>query len=405
MTHTDPQPGATAPAVPTPPVLRDRRGVALLTALVGVVVVTAMIVGGFFASTQEFRSARNQLVEQRSFAVAEYGLNYEISDWDRRRNLNPPEPGAMAIGSSIVKRRYVAGDDTAFVTISRLTPTTFWVVSEGKAQMGNNALESRRRTSAYVRLAYPTMDIQAAVTAAGNISVNGASTVTGVNADPAGWTSCAGFSGGELHAVRVPPGATVNAKSTSFPGTLDVSYDAAAADSNTYVRYGTETWNSLVANADIKLPGGTVGSDILPAGDATTCTYGNYNWGEPRRVAAGSETIVPGCFNHFPITYIDGDVTLNGHGRGQGILLVNGDLRINGTMDFFGIVIVRDDIEKGNGTANIHGAVFSRNATVGDASTWSGTQNVYYSRCAVENALRGSAILTRVTERHWTQLH
>lgn len=401
MTHTDP---AAPPAV-APARRRDRRGVALLTALLGVVVVTAMIVGGFFASTQEFRAARNQLVEQRSFAVAEYGLNYEISDWDRGRNLNPPAPGAMAIGSSIVKRRYVAGDDTAFVTITRLTPTTFWVVSEGKAQMGNDALESRRRTSAYVRLAYPTMNIQAAVTAAGDIKVTGASTVNGINTDPPEWMSCSGYSGGELHAVRVPPGATVDRKAGSFPGTKDVLEDAAAADSNTYVRYGTETWTTLVANADIKLPGGTLGTDILPVGDAATCTPGNLNWGEPRRTAVGSETIVPGCYNHFPIIYSAGDLTLNGKGRGQGILLVNGDLRLNGTFDFFGIVIVRDDIEKGNGTATIHGAVFSRNAAVGDESVWAGTQDVMYSRCAIENALRGSAILTRVKERHWTQLH
>jgi len=398
-------PHPTPPVAPAPARRRDRRGVALLTALLGVVIVTAMIVGGFFASTQEFRAARNQLVEQRSFAVAEYGLNYEISDWDRGRNLNPPAPGAMAIGSSVVKSRYVAGDDTAFVTISRLTPTTFWVVSEGKSQMGNGALESRRRTSAYVRLAYPDMDVQAAVTAAGDIDVTGASRITGVDTPPPGWSSCGGFPATELHAVRVPPGATVDHKANSFPGTKDIRYDAAAADSNTYVRYGTETWKTLVANADIKLSGGVMGSDILPTQTAGSCTPSNTNWGEPRRTPQGGETIVPECYNHFAIIYADVDLQLNCKGRGQGILLVNGDLRLNGKFDFFGIVIARDDIEKGTGTASIHGAVFSRDANVGDDSFWAGTQDVYYSRCAIENALRGSAILTRVAERHWTQLH
>ena len=70
--------------------LRARRGVALITALLGVVVITILVAGGFFASTQEFRGGRNQLVEQRSFAVAEYGLNAEISNWDSGRNLVPP---------------------------------------------------------------------------------------------------------------------------------------------------------------------------------------------------------------------------------------------------------------------------------------------------------------------------
>ena len=114
---------------------------------------------------------------------------------------------------------------------------------------------------------------------------------------------------------------------------------------------------------------------------------------------------MPSCYNHFPIIYADGNLTLNGKGRGQGILLVNGDLTINGNFDFYGIVIVRDDIEKGVGTAKIYGAAFSRDATVGDDSFWAGTQDVNFSRCAVENALRGSAVLTRVKERHWTQLY
>ena len=389
----------------SPARLRARPGVALLTALLGVVVITVMIVGGFFATTQEFRGSRNQLVEQRSFAVAEYGLNYEVSSWDRARNLNPPAPGAMAIGSAVAWRRYVSGDDTAFVTISRLTPTTFWVVSEGRAQMGNGALESRRRTSAFVRLAYPTLDASAAITAAGNIDVRGASTITGVNTDPSGWASCTEWSGGEEHAVRVPPGATVDYAESNLPGTLDVEYDAAAADSNTYVRYGSETWNSLTANADIRLSGGTFNSNIIPTGTATTCTASTTNWGEPHRVATGSEVIVPGCYSHFPIIYSASSLRINGNGRGQGILLVNGDLEIDGDFQFYGIVIVRDDIERGAGTAAIHGAVFSRNATVGDASLWAGTQDVHFSKCAVENALRASAILTRVRERHWTQLH
>ncbi|HEU4631934.1 MAG TPA: pilus assembly PilX N-terminal domain-containing protein [Gemmatimonadaceae bacterium] len=385
------------------PRLRARRGVALLTALLGVVVITILVTGGLFASTQEFRSGRNQLVEQRAFAVAEYGLNAEISNWDRSRNLPPPT--GMAIGAADARKRYVSGRDTAFVTITRLTPTTYWVVSEGRAQIGVASVESRRRTSAYVRLAYPSVDASAAVTAAGDIDIRGASTITGVNTDPGGWGSCSDWSGGELAALRVPPGATVDYNASNLPGTIDVEEDAAAADSNTYVRYGTENWNSLVANAEIQLPGGTLGSNILPVGTATSCTASPTNWGEPLRAPSGGATPVAGCYNRFPIIYSAGNLTINANGRGQGILLVNGDLKINGNFDFYGIIIARDDIERGTGTASIHGAVFSRDANVGDNSMWAGTQDIYYSKCAVESALRGSAILTRVAERHWTQLY
>jgi hypothetical protein len=37
-------------------------------------------------------------------------------------------------------------------------------------------------------------------------------------------------------------------------------------------------------------------------------------------------------------------------------------------------------------------------------SIWSGNQSVRYSKCAVESALRGSAILVRARDRSWTQL-
>jgi hypothetical protein len=65
----------------------DRSGVALITALFGVVVLAVMMSGMYFTSNQEFRGTRNALVEQRAFAVAEYGLNSEISNWDRSRNV------------------------------------------------------------------------------------------------------------------------------------------------------------------------------------------------------------------------------------------------------------------------------------------------------------------------------
>jgi hypothetical protein len=63
----------------------------------------------------------------------------------------------------------------------------------------------------------------------------------------------------------------------------------------------------------------------------------------------------------LPIVYISGSATINGNGRGQGILIVDGDLQINGNFDWVGLVLVRDDMNKGNGNASITGAVMARN--------------------------------------------
>lgn len=381
-------------------IARDRRGIALVTAVLGVVVISVLILGGFFTSTQEFRGGRNLLVEQRAFAIAEYGLNNEVSNWDRSRNLLPGG-GGMAVGEIDATRRYVADGDTAFVTVTRLTDNTFWVVSEGRASLGLASMESGRRTNAYVRTAYPSIKPEGAITTAGDIKLTGASQVSGNDTDPPNWGGmCSGIPETDLHAIIAAPGSEVDYKSQNITSDLKVDYQSAAADSNTYIRFGTETWYSLANNADIKFTAAEqhLGTDVLPVGTDTTCAASKTNWGEPHRPG------VVGCQNRFPIIYADGDLHINGKGRGQGILLVNGDFEINGQFEFHGIIIVRDDVLKGNGTAQIFGALYSRNAELGNSSFFAGTQNMNFSSCAVENALRGSAILTRVSERHWTQM-
>ena len=406
--------------------LRPRRGAALLTALVGLVVIALMISGAFFSSTQEFRGGRNQLVEQRAFAVAEYGLNSEVSNWDRARNL----PGGMAVGAIDSSRVYVAAGDTARVRITRLTDKSYWVVSEGMASIGNTALESKRATSAYVRLAYPAIAPRGAITTAGNISIGGSAQVFGTNTSPTGWSQCSSLGGpSQVPALAVGPNATVSLGGngngngnggTSYPGggantVLNTTSGSksfvtgdtvlvrtsAAVDSNTYVRFGTETWNSLVANADVTLSSNVI-NGIAPVGTATTCDRtSTSNWGEPYRSGNG---LVVGCYGYFPIIYVTGSTTINANGRGQGILLVNGDLTMNGNFEWFGMIIVRDDIVTGSGNSKIMGAVYSRNINLSDQSVVNGNPDVIYSSCAVESSLRGSSILVRVKERHWAQL-
>ncbi|HEV8362369.1 MAG TPA: pilus assembly PilX N-terminal domain-containing protein [Gemmatimonadaceae bacterium] len=377
----------------------DRRGAALLIALFFVVILATIVSAAAFVGQLEYRGSRNTLVEQRAFAISEYGLNNEISNWDRGRNL--PNPVGMAIGGFDTTRVYVAAGDSARVSIKRLSDTGFWVVSEGRANIGSQSLESGRQTGAYVRIAYPTITPQGAITSAGDVKLQGASQVNGYEHPPAGWPQCANIPGDTVPAVVVGPGHTVTAGPTNITSTPAVVYDSAAADSNTYVRYGSESWNSLTTNADITIPGGIYGSNILPVGTATTCNRNILtNWGEPNRPGA-----VVGCYGYYPIIYSQSSLKINGNGYGQGILLVNGDLEINGTFDFYGLVVLRDDLVKGNGTANIVGAVFAANLTDVNPLSWlTGTQDVNYSSCAVQSALRGSAILTRVPQRHWSQI-
>lgn len=378
------------------PPKRERKGMALFAAIMAIVVIATLVAGTFFTSMLEYRGGRNQLVEQRAFAVAEFGLNSEIANWDRSRNL----PGGMAVGQIDSNQVYVAQSDTAHVKVTRLTNNTFWVVSEGSANIGSNVLESRRQNNAIVRIAYPSITPGGAITAAGDVKLQGSSQVNGYSTDPTGWTTCSTIPIDTVPAVVVGPTAIVSYTPPNITSSPAVAHDSAAADSNTYVRYGTESWNTLTANADIKLAGGDYNSDVAPVGTVTTCDYSvTTNWGEPWRPGT-----VAGCYTYFPIVYSSSSLHLNGNGRGQGILLVNGDLEINGTFEWYGIIIARDDIKKSNGTAMIQGAVYAANTTLTDPTWMTGNQDVLYSKCAIEMALRGSAILVRVKERGWAQL-
>jgi hypothetical protein len=384
---------------------RARRGAALPLALLLLVVMSVVSAGAFVAARQTFRGGRNAVVEQRAFGVAEFGMNQEVARWDTRRNL-PVSKGGMAIGGVDSTPVYVAAGDSARMRITRLSDMIYWVESVGRASIPNPALTSVRSVGALHRLAYPTITPRGAVTTAGNIRLQGSATVDGRDNVPAQWTAaeCADMRGPDLYAIAAPPGATVQYQAGNITSPLSVLYDPVAGDSNTYVRYGTESWNSLAAAANVKLLGGQYGTDILPSDSSGVClTSSMMNWGEPFR---GGSDYVAACTAYFPIIYVNGDLQLNGKGRGQGILLVNGNLRINGTFDFDGLIVVRDDIDKGNGSATITGAVMARNATFADGGSWiNGNQTVSYSKCAVESALRGSAILVRVRDRSWMQVY
>ncbi len=277
----------------TAPVTRERRGTALLLALFAMVVLLLLSQGAFVASLHEYRAGRNTLVEQRAFAVAEFGINREIAAWPRSRNLPPPT--GLAFGAIDSNSVFVSQGDTARVKVTRLNDNTFWVVSTGRASIGNDALESQRMTHMLVRIAYPSISPGGAIVTAGDITVRGNAFVTGKNTDPAGWTQCAEIAGRDTFAISYAPGVKVSIQKTNSVEN-GTNADPAAADSNTYVRFGTESWNSLVANANVRIAGGTY--QPFPVGNATACTTSQLlNWGEPFR---GGGSIV-GCMDYYPI--------------------------------------------------------------------------------------------------------
>ncbi len=412
------RPSPRSPRPRAPRAARARAGAALPTALLLLVVMTALGGGAFAMSRQSFRGGRNAMVEQRAFAVAEAGLNHQIGTWKQELN-GVAASGGVPVDSTVTAALWVANHDSALVRVTRLDPMLFWVQSFGRASIPNPQLQATRTVGALVRIAYPTINPQGAITTNGDVTVQGnAFRADGTDRVPyansgTGWdpARCAGTTMANTYAIAVPPGAKVDAKPDNLAGALKVLYTPAAADPNTYIAFGTETMNSLIENADKRYDNGNpdathnlAGSGIQPALDPVdgTCrTSLASNWGEPN----GGPGAVKACQSYFPIIYVRGSADIQGNGRGQGILIVDGDLKINGNFTWLGLVLVRDDLDKGNGNATITGAVMARNVDLQGGTVTGGSQTVSYSKCAVESALRGSAILIRVRDRAWTQLY
>ena len=343
----------------------NREGMALAMAMFAIVVIGALIAGAFFASTQDFRIGRNSLVAQRAFTAAEFGLNKTMANWDQTLNIK------FAVGKDTTFNYAVGDGGTASVRTTRINDYTYWFVSEGSAGV-NTPIETRRRTSMVMRLAYPAVKYGGALTLAGGGTIKGSSQVYGTNVNPPGW-DCANYPGRDTTAVAYAPTSTLTVqKSTNTIGSPATYADPNAGTDGTYVKYGDESWTSLVANADIKLNGDP--GTVLPVTDATgKCnTSVPTNWGEPLR----DVTAVTACQTYMPIIYVSTDVHLS-QGRGQGILLVDGSLFVTGSFDWYGLIIVRDQFTKSNGSANIFGAAMARNASI-SATTNDITGNVTF---------------------------
>jgi hypothetical protein len=379
---------------------KRREGFALAIAMVAIVVIGALIAGAFFTSTQEYRIGRNSLMDQRAFAAAEAGVTQPIQGWLKQANLtmangvtNNPDTLQITGGSYAVRR------------MTRLDDYTFWVTSDGYAGPAGT-LASHHKVNAIYRLAYPKFNILGALTVRGQVQVQGSSRVDGHDEVPADWTAsgiCPAASGG-VPGVAAPdttqvcngtcpekknPGNRID----GIPGAK--SQNPVAADTNTYIKFGDQTWNQLTASADITLPAGNY--NVAPTVSGGKCQYSNTsNWGDPQRTTA--------CADYFPIIYVKGDLKIQANSVAQGVLLVDGSVEMAGNFTFNGIIVAKNDIKStGNGN-KITGSAFAGNTYVADNTTISGNSEIQYSSCAVERAGKAAATIVRAKERGFAEI-
>lgn len=379
-------------------VARDRAGIAMATALGGLVIIGVMIAGVFFTSNQELRVGTNTFVQERAFRAAEFGVNAALASWNNAEMLLLPIGGSKGIVYDSSAKGW--RDE---VTITRLNATGFLIESTGTA-FGGIQGTSRRRTGLLVRMSVPSLKTKAALTSRGEIEL-ALAPITGLDTPPIGWTGCPAPVDSAA-AVALPDSGDIEFKKlcpldVCLLGTPKLLETPLAADTATYSAFEDETFASLTAfGPKVYTKSNKPPNLIEPAVTGGVCDKSSgKNWGDPSRSAT------PGpCESYFPIIHAQGAgyrMELKG-GTGQGILLVDGDLEISGSFTFYGPVIVRGNFASKN-SAKVHGAVLAANMNGGE-NQFAGTSTVTFSSCAVEKAFQNAIPPKRVVERAWMEI-
>ena len=375
---------------------RDRAGIAMATALGGLVIIGVMIAGVFFTSNQELRIGTNTFVQERAFRAAEFGLNTSLANW------NNTEMVLLAIGGT----KKISYDSSAkgwrdSVTITRLNATSYLIVSTGTA-LGGIQGEARRRNALLVRLSVPKLDFPAALTVRGASKIAGTPALSGLDTHPTGMT-CSGSltnvaglaSGGGTLTLSGTCSAAAGCALGSPKTSLN---DAEAADTSTYFDFGDENWTSLTKYATKVYDAGQSPSSLGPKynADGTCNTAASNNWGDPTGAGA--------CKDYFPIIHAKGsssDFTLSS-GSGQGILFIEGNLKLSGGFTFNGPIVVRGTVTT-SGTNTVRGALAAANV-FGGTTDMTGTALITYSSCALNKALETNLPPKRVVDRAWMEV-
>ena len=397
---------------------RHRAGFALPVAVLALVVVGVLVTGGFYMAQQETRVGIASQNGSMAFYIAEQGMNEVLANWSASRYAQIPLWQSDTVTGSITQGSYE-------VEIHHLTGLLYFLESEGQITQGGLLAGANRRLGVLARIRTAWINPQAALTTRGQTRVGGTAHVDGNDQHPPTWSECSAYTlENKAGVITDANGTTTEIGGGNITGTPDTLRDPTIGDS-TFLDYGDLEWEDLVelAQADGKNVT-SVGSSLMPLPSLTgsACnTSDPLNWGEPWRSSAEGAGYKAACVDYFPLVYHTGNLTLQGGGRGQGILLVGeieynedgsiagmtGNLDLRGNFAFDGIIITLGTFETQAGQSpRIRGGVLAGNADLARESIIGGSE-VFYSTCAVNEAILNNASLAKarpLTNRGWVDL-
>jgi len=121
-----------------------RRGFALAAALAAIVIIAVIVTGALFASGQESRATRLEILDQKTVQYAERAALLRIGGW------SCPECDSMRVGAVITASSTADSPLESTVYITRLDSALFLVVGEGRVVV-SGATRLSRRVSIVVR--------------------------------------------------------------------------------------------------------------------------------------------------------------------------------------------------------------------------------------------------------------
>jgi hypothetical protein len=308
------------------PRLADERGIALAIAVFALVIIGALVAGTFFAARLEQRTGQNGMYAEQAFEAAEAGMAavMETDAWDNEiyqsYAVNVPQTLTTVTSGSM---RYTP-------TVTHLNDYIYLVEARGERLDAGGRVLAQRLLGTIGRIDPTSIDIQAALTAGGDINIGGSSAVDGADHLPDGWGGVCDPLGDPLAGARTDANVSVYGSASVDGDPPALEGDATVVDSiftNPFEELkavrdkelGTVTWNGMMPVLTTTLP--------PRCNKSITANWGEP-WFDPPMIGVITE-----CQSYFPIIYRNGNLRVQ-DGRGQGILLVEGDFEVRGNFEF-----------------------------------------------------------------------
>jgi len=372
---------------------RRERGFALPATIIALVLLSALIAGALFVSTEELRAGRTDVAGLRARAATEWALERAIAEWDPQRN------NRLAVGASeVVADRTDARGDSVEVSATRVQLRTVWLTARATSHADGRTIPARHTVSGSLRLVAPAIPLRAALTAGGAVTIVGG-TVDGLSTatDTRSAWECGGDEPAGMAGIVVPDSTRVCGETCTgaAPAGVNGAPPIATAPGLTSDSASTGAeWPGTIGRASITLVGGQLSPRPTASGQA--CVRDDaLNWGDP----GGGP-----CGDHYPVIRIRGDAVLAAGSVGQGILLVEGSVRLEAAARFAGVVIAANDIVVAGAGAELLGVAFARDIDGVPGSRVEDGGAIRFASCVARRAMMGAARLTRTPVRWWAEL-